>query len=91
MSETDYPPLSLKELKTYSLQDRASKVSQEDFARPWQAGNTFRSFLDGLPSILAAQDLRAVAGAIREAGEHGKTIHWAMGAHFIKVGLIIAD
>ncbi|MBI5582331.1 MAG: hypothetical protein HY892_00765 [Deltaproteobacteria bacterium] len=87
MPEALFPPLSLKELKTYSLKDRTSKVCQEDFARPWQVGEPFRNFLDSLPSILAAQDLRAVVGAIREAGENRKTIHWAMGAHLIKVGL----
>jgi deoxyhypusine synthase len=87
MPEALFPPLSLKELKTYSLQDRPSKVSREDFARPWRAGDTLRNFLDSLPSILAAQDLRAVAGAIREARENRRTIHWAMGAHLIKVGL----
>ena len=87
MPESAFPPLSLQELKTYSLKDRASKVRREDFARPWQAGGPFRDFLDSLPALLAAQDLRAVAGAMVQAGENRKTIHWAMGAHVIKVGL----
>lgn len=87
MPEDAFPPLSLKELKTYSLNDRPSLVKKEDFARPWSAGGAFRDFLDSLPSILAARDLQAVAGAILEARNHGKTIHWAMGAHLIKVGL----
>jgi len=87
MPEDAFPPLSLKELKTYSLLERSSKVRKEDFARSWQPGGSLRDFLDALPSILAARDLRDVAGAILAAHKNRRTIHWAMGAHLIKVGL----
>jgi hypothetical protein len=87
MSERTFPPLALEGLKTYSLKDRPSKVRKEDFARPWQSGGLFSNFLDSLPAILAAQDFRAVVAAILEAAKNHKTLHWAMGAHLIKVGL----
>ncbi|MCU0580482.1 MAG: hypothetical protein MUF69_13210 [Desulfobacterota bacterium] len=87
MSERTFPPLSLEGLQTYSLQDRPSKVRIEEFARPWQAGGLFKNFIDSLPAILAAQDFRAVVAAILAAAGNRKTLHWAMGAHLIKVGL----
>jgi hypothetical protein len=87
MPEDAFPPLSLQGLKTYSLNDRPSKVQKADFARPWLIGGSFRDFLDSLPALLAAQDLRAVAGAMQQALKNRRTIHWAMGAHLIKVGL----
>lgn len=87
MSERTFPPLSLEGLQTYSLQDRPSKVRIEEFARPWQAGGLFKNFIDSLPAILAAQDFRAVVAAILAAARNRKTLHWAMGAHLIKVGL----
>lgn len=77
----------LKKLKTYSLKDRKSKVGLKDFARPWTPGNTFDSFLEALPNLLAAKDFRTVVLKILMARKTGKTLHWSMGAHVIKVGL----
>jgi hypothetical protein len=87
MKSKTFPRLPLKGLKTYSLKDRKSKVSLEDFARPWSPGNPFKSFLETLPNLLAAKDFRAAVSKILTAKKAGKTIHWAMGAHVIKVGL----
>lgn len=81
------PRSALKGLKTYSLKDRKSKVRLEDFARPWSPGSSFDTFLETLPNLLAAKDLRSVITAILTAKKKDKTIHWAMGAHVIKVGL----
>ncbi len=78
---------ALKGLKTYSLKDRKSKVSLQDFGRSWSPGNTFETFLETLPNLLGAKDFRSVVTAILKARKTGKTIHWAMGAHVIKVGL----
>ena len=78
---------ALKGLKTYSLKDRKSKVRLEDFAKSWTPGGSFSSFLDSLPDLLGAKDFRSVAKAILSAKMANKTIHWAMGAHVIKVGL----
>ncbi|MGA3083902.1 MAG: hypothetical protein ABSE95_03810 [Thermodesulfobacteriota bacterium] len=87
MKSKAFPHLPLKELKTYSLKDRKSKVSLEDFARPWSSGNSFDSFLETLPNLLAAKDFRSAVSKILAAKKAGKTLHWAMGAHLIKVGL----
>jgi hypothetical protein len=82
-----FEPLKPKKLKTYSLEERKSKVSREDFGRPWKPGGSLQAFLDSLPNILAAQDLRSITAAILKARREDKTLHWAMGAHVIKVGL----
>jgi len=85
---TDGPkPMALDGLKMYPLADRKSKVSATDFGSPWQAGGTFKHFLEGLPSILAGEDLRVVISSITTAYREKKSVLLAMGAHVIKVGL----
>ena len=80
-------PLSLDGIKTYSLSERHSKVSCEDFGRPWRPGGSFREFADRLPRILAGADLREVAAAWVQARKQGRPVLLGMGAHPIKVGL----
>lgn len=87
MKPKDIPPSALKRLKTYSLKDRKSKVRLEDFARPWVPGNSFNDFLKTLPNFLGAKDFQSVIEAMLAAKNAGRTLHWAMGAHVIKVGL----
>lgn len=82
-----FEPLELKDVRTYALADRESKVSTEDFAAPWTPGAGLDRFLAGLPNILAVQDLRAVIEAVATAVSAGRTVAVGMGAHVIKVGL----
>jgi hypothetical protein len=84
---TKIDPLSLKGLTTYSLRDRPSKVSHQDFARPWTRGGSFKEFLDGLPNILAGQSLREIAAAWVKARRDHRPVLLGMGAHALKVGL----
>jgi hypothetical protein len=84
---TKIDPLSLTGLTTYSLKDRPSKVSHQDFACPWTKGGSFREFLDRLPNILAGQSLREIAAAWAEARRNGRLVLLGMGAHALKVGL----
>ncbi len=74
-------------LKTYSIHDRNSLVSKNDFARPWQKGSRFSAFLDTLPAILAGKDIRAVIQAIAAAARHRHMVCFAMGGHVIKTGM----
>lgn len=82
-----YKPIDLSGVKTYSIQNRESKVSTKDFATCWRRGGSFSDFLDALPNILAAGDVRRVIDAVVHAVRSEKTILFAMGAHVIKVGL----
>jgi len=81
------PPLPWNKIKTYSIRSRASKVQKEALARPLGDEATVGDFLDALPQILAAKDLRAVIAAVVDAHRNGRPVVLAMGAHVIKVGL----
>jgi len=82
-----YSPLQLDGLTTYSLVDRKSKVSREQFAGTWQKGKSFAQFLDALPDVLGSHDLKTVIDAVAAAYHNQKTVLVGMGAHVIKVGL----
>ncbi len=79
--------MDLGQIKTYSLTQRSSKVRTVDFAKNWQKGGAFKDFINGLPDILAAADLKTVVSALATAARTNKTVIWGMGAHVIKVGL----
>lgn len=86
-------PISLKEVTSYPLEERKSKVHRDDFSKPWIRGGTFQHWLENLPGILAAKDFRQITQALAQAVKNEKIIILAMGAHPIKVGLnpIIID
>jgi len=94
MSKSDYTiqPLALDEITTYPLATRKGKVSISGFAKP-VLSSSLGKFLDSLPNILAAQDLRALLAAIHAAKRRRKAILWGLGGHVIKTGLgpILAD
>jgi hypothetical protein len=69
------------------LASRKSKVSVREFAKAPAANGSITRFLDSLPAILAGNDLREVAAAIRQAQRRRKAILWGLGGHVIKVGL----
>lgn len=87
MSIYDIAPLSFERIRTYPLAQRRSKVTVRDFARPAGRGVSLRDFLDSLPRLLAANDLRAVVAAVVRARARGKAVLWGFGGHVIKVGL----
>jgi hypothetical protein len=79
--------MDLTVLKTVSVFDRGGKVQVEHFAQPHQAADRVTTLLDKMPKLLAADTLRAVVGALREARAKGKPVLWGMGGHVIKCGL----
>jgi hypothetical protein len=87
MSIYSIHPITLGTVHTYSLASRKSKVSVRNFAKPPAANASLTRFLDSLPNILAAEDLRHVLGAIHGARKQRKPILWGIGGHVIKVGL----
>jgi hypothetical protein len=87
MSIYSTSPLQFGAVKTYPLASRKSKVTVELFAKPAATKISFSSFLDSLPNILAAQDLRALLTALHRARQKNKAILWGIGGHVIKVGL----
>jgi len=86
-------PISLDNVRSYSLKDRESKVRVGDFGRPWTAGHSLGTWLSSLPKILAAADLMEIRDRILRSLASQRPVILAMGAHAIKVGLnpIIID
>ena len=82
----NYKPISLKKVTTCKLKTRNSKVEQERTAMPFEGGS-FSDFLESLPGILAANDIKEIVDAIVKARKNGRPVVLGMGAHAIKVGL----
>jgi len=82
-----FKPLDFSRVRTYPLKKRFSKVRKSLLGKKLQKGARLRSFIRGLPDILAAQNLKEIARRIARAHRSDKTIVLGMGAHPIKVGL----
>ncbi|HKW55748.1 MAG TPA: hypothetical protein VJN42_00190 [Candidatus Acidoferrum sp.] len=80
-------PVTFGSVRTYALASRKSKVSVRDFARASGGNRSLTRFLDSLPRILAAEDLRKVLSAVQHARRQSAAILWGLGGHVIKVGL----
>jgi hypothetical protein len=79
--------IELKDIKTQSLESRPSKVSIGDFGKTYSKGSSLLTFLDNLPNILSARELRELTSQVASAFNTGKTVILGLGAHVIKVGL----
>ena len=82
-----FPQLDFTPIKTFSVAERTSKVRLADCARPFPAGGSFTAFLDSLPNILKAEELKTFASEIADAARAAEPVVLMMGAHVIKVGL----
>ncbi|HKA58381.1 MAG TPA: hypothetical protein VKD28_07185 [Gemmatimonadales bacterium] len=84
---TEYREADFSRLKTIPIAKRPNKVDASLLAKPpLPSDRSFNAFVDALPSILAAQDLRYVVDQIvAAAGRRG--ILAMLGGHVIKVGL----
>lgn len=90
---SNYQEIDLSNIKTYSATKRQSKVKVDSIAKPLTAGMSFKKFIDALPSILKAEDLKKVALAVVDAKKQGKPIIAMLGGHVIKTGCspVLAD
>lgn len=87
MPKKTFKSLDFSRVRTYPVASRLSKVQTSLLGRKIKKGASVRSFLRGLPDILAAQNLTAIARKIADSKRHNKTVLLGMGAHPIKVGL----
>jgi hypothetical protein len=87
MPKKTFRPLDFSKVRTYPIKKRFSKVQTALLGRKIQKGARVRSFLQGLPDILAAQNLKAIARKIAACHRRNRTVLLGMGAHPIKVGL----
>lgn len=77
----------LSRLRTIPIASRANKVDPSLLAHPPGADRSFAAFLESLPDILAARDLRTVVTALAAAARARKGVVLLLGGHVIKVGL----
>jgi hypothetical protein len=80
-------PIDLSRVRTHPLAERPSKIDAADFAAVWTRGGALSAFLERLPPVLAAADLRDAIAAIAAAHRLGRPVVFGMGAHVIKTGL----
>lgn len=81
------PRIDRSRIRTVPARRRPSKVKRAEEATPYRPGASFASFLDGLPDILGAADLKATIAAAARAHKRRRLLLWGFGAHLIKVGL----
>lgn len=89
MTDADgYPePLDLSGLTTYSIRDRKNLARRADFARLVEPTASVVDFLDSLPRILAARELRSAATYTARSARRKRPVVVALGGHVVKVGL----
>jgi hypothetical protein len=80
-------PLEFDKLHTYSVHDRFSKVTVDNFAKPLKRGATIEDFLASLPDQLLGRDFPELIERLAFSHAQGKPVIVGMGAHVIKVGL----
>ncbi len=87
MSHYSISPLTFGNLNTYSIHDRHSKVTVDDFATPLRPGMLVSELVKCLPGQLMGIDFPEFICRTAEAFKADKPILLGMGAHVIKVGL----
>jgi deoxyhypusine synthase len=80
-------PIDPRRARTRKLATLSRLVRREDFAAEVKTGSNMRGFLDSLPEVLAAADLRELARRIAVAHRQKRNFLLMSGAHPIKVGL----
>jgi deoxyhypusine synthase len=81
------PRIDRSKVRTVAARRRPSKVQRREEARPHRPGASVSEFLEALPRILGAADLRAAIEATLRARRRERLVLWGFGAHLIKVGL----
>jgi hypothetical protein len=82
-----YKKLNFKNVKTYSLDSRKSKVSLTDFAQPSEKNQNIDAFIGSLPNILAGESFKNFLDDYSRSINSKSTVLLMMGAHVIKVGI----
>lgn len=81
-----YEEINLGLIRSYSSAHRKSKVHIRQEAVPPYPGIRMKEFLNNLPAVLKADDLKAVARSVIEAKRLGKPVIVMLGGHVIKTG-----
>ncbi len=80
-------PIDFSKVRTYPIRERKHKVKLDDFGDVTSRVGSVTDFVDSLPRILKAQELRELVGFIAAAVEKKRGVIFAIGGHVIKCGL----
>jgi len=81
-----YDEIDIASVRTYNAADRASKVTTSHEARPLKSGLRVSTFLEHLPAVLKAEELKFVARAVVNARKLEKPVLAMLGGHVVKTG-----
>jgi deoxyhypusine synthase len=86
---TLFPKLQFDSIRTISIDDRPRKVSEENLARTFDphASGEFSAFIDSLPEVLKASELKRFSLELASIYSRGGSIAVMIGGHVIKTGL----
>ena len=81
-----YREVDLKAIRTVGIDERTSKVRVSQFGRvaPWEGAGPW---LDRLPDLLAAQQLKQLVADLRAARAAQRPCVWMLGGHVMKCGV----
>jgi hypothetical protein len=82
-----YREADVSRLRTVPFQGRRHQIDPSLMAGPPGDDRSFRAFLDSLPDVLAARELRTVVAHLARAARARKGVVVMLGGHVIKVGL----
>jgi deoxyhypusine synthase len=82
-----YREADLSRVTTVPVAGRRNKVDPDLLASPPGSDRSFSAFLDSLPDILAARDLRQLMDSVAAAKRARRGVILLLGGHVIKVGL----
>lgn len=82
-----YPESDLSRIRTYPVEQRASKVDSTAFYSPPGDPDSFAAFWDSLPDVLAARELKELVSRLDAAKRGGHGILVMAGAHVLKTGM----
>ncbi|HEY7481603.1 MAG TPA: hypothetical protein VH680_13900 [Gemmatimonadales bacterium] len=82
-----YQEADLGRVRTVAVATRRNKVDSSLLAAPPGGHRSFQAFLDSLPDVLAARDLRAVIRGVARAARQRRGVVLLVGGHVIKVGI----
>lgn len=81
-----YQEIDLQRLKTISIHQRTNKVGVEQFGKP-QAVAGASQWLQSLPDLLGASNLRKLVAAMRQARANKRALVFMLGGHVMKTGV----
>jgi deoxyhypusine synthase len=86
---TLFPKISFDKVETVSINDRPRKVDISNLGKVFTPDSTgeFRTFLESLPDVLKARDLKEFAAELAHRRNDGKSVALMFGGHVIKTGL----